>query len=150
MKIQKDEIIDLASRYVPVENPDFAEEGDLFYFLNRKLPNNKVLKDNEGWQFGGYGQCRGYVIDEAEKPRGKWIYMYYLDLARFPLVEEVLRVQPPHVVLGQFSSSDRSIQIRMVKCRPLTVKEQEEKKAVQKRKKQDAPDNIIAFPGKKQ
>ncbi|MFC1584955.1 hypothetical protein ACFL5V_05365 [Fibrobacterota bacterium] len=138
-KITIDEIIDLASRYVPVDKADFPQEGELFYFLVRKLAENKVLKDDEGWMFSGYGQCRGYAIDEAARPRGKWLFMYYLDLSRFPPTDQALKVQPPHVVKGQFFSQDRTAEFRIVRYRETKTEEQTSG--------EKASDNIIEFPG---
>ncbi len=149
MGLQKDEIIDLASRYVDVTRANFPYENDLFYFLMRKVPDNKVLKENEGWQFTGYGQITEYVLDTEAKPLGKWIFMYYLDFTRFPLEEQSLKLQPPHIVNGMFHSADRSFQIKMVKClRPSEIPEDHQPAAFASGESgsSEEPDNIIPFP----
>jgi hypothetical protein len=138
----REEIKELASRYVAVESADFPMDNDLFYFLVRKTSANKVLKDDEGWQFSGYGQCSGYLIDEEGKPLGKWIFMYYKDLSRFPLHEQVLKLQPPHITNGNFFSPDRTLEFRIVKCR---VEHQQESNMPDAGKQAG---NIIQFPGR--
>ena len=100
--MEKQEILDLASRYVSVEKADFPMDGELFYFRIRELPENKILKEDEGWKFSGYGQILEYVIDTESKPAGKWVFMFYLDLTQFPLKENSLRLQPPHIADGVF------------------------------------------------
>jgi len=140
-KITKEEIIKLASRYVHVDKADFPMDGDLFYFLARRMRENKVLKENEGWQFFGYGQCRGYALEEKARPRGKWLFMYYLDLSRFPLRKQVFKLQPPHITGGQFFSPDRTVEFRIVKCKPKRISGKSEQKKINK-----MPGNIIEFP----
>jgi hypothetical protein len=146
-RLSREQILEYAGRYINTKKADFPMEGDLFYFLNRRTVPNKVLKENEGWQFAGYALCRGYSLDEDSKPAGKWIFMYYLDLARFPLVEQALKVQPPHVALGQFQTPDRQLEIRMSKCRIFSLEEQNQ--MPNREKKQQQQNNIIAFPKKK-
>ena len=140
MQISSEDIIEWASRYIAVEGCRFPENNDLFIFLSRQVPENKVLKDGENWQFSGYGICAGYQADETAKPQGKWIYMDYYDLTTYPPQLRSLRLQPPHVALGKFFSQDRSLEIKMVKWeRPeipaLELGEEEEPKT----------DNIVAF-----
>lgn len=112
----KDEIIDLASRYVSSEEiTDFPHDGDLFCLLIREIPENKVLTDEEGWGFRGYGVCIGYVVDEEVKPRGKWLWMHFASLESFPPAAQVLKLQPPHVVKGRFQNPERTHEIRILK-----------------------------------
>jgi hypothetical protein len=125
-----------------VEKADFPLERDLFYFLARKMKENRVLKENEGWMFSGYGQCTGYSLDEDIKPKGKWIFMHFLDMSRFPLREQVIKLQPPHVASGKFSSPDRTVQFRIVKCRP-----EKSNFDLETVKQGSVPENIIQFPG---
>jgi hypothetical protein len=116
MGISRDEILDLASRYIsPDELSEFPFDGDLFCLLIRATPVNEVLSDEEGWTFRGYGICVGYTIDEEAKPRGKWLWMHFASLDAFPPVTQVLKLQPPHVVKGRFQNPERSHEIRIVK-----------------------------------
>ena len=116
MGISKDEIIDLASRYLsPEEITDFPFESDLFCLLVRAVPEDKVLTDEEGWAFRSYGICIGYSIDEETKPRGKWLWMHFASLEAFPPVAQVLKLQPPHVVKGRFHNPERTHEIRILK-----------------------------------
>jgi hypothetical protein len=116
MGISKEEIIDLATRYLsPEEITDFPSEGDLFCILARELPENKVLAEEEGWAFNGYGICVGYVIDEDTKPRGKWLWMHFASLNNFPPEGQVLKLQPPHVVKGRFQNPGRTHEFRILK-----------------------------------
>lgn len=110
-----DEILELASRYVePEEVGTIPEEGDIFYFQHRELPDNAILSDDEGWMFGGYAKLLSYEKDLTAKPVGKWIYMKYLSLATFPPQEGEIKLQPPHIALGKFQSPDRTIESRIV------------------------------------
>ncbi len=118
LKVSKDEILEWASRYVSVEKSDFPIEKDLFCFMSRAVPDNKVLKEDEGWRFSGYGYCLGYVLDEEEKPMGKWIYMDYMDLAQYPLEKQSLKLQPPHITNGRFFSPNRAMEIKMERLIP--------------------------------
>lgn len=116
MGISKDEIIDLASRYTSSEEiTDFPFESDLFCILVRELPENKILTDEEGWAFRGYGICIGYTIDEEAKPRGKWLWMHFASLDAFPPVAQIFKLQPPHVVKGRFQNPERNHEIRLLK-----------------------------------
>jgi hypothetical protein len=116
MGIPRDEITDLASRYVsPEEITDFPFESDLFCLLIRAIPEDKVLGDEEGWGFRGYGVCIGYTFDEEAKPRGKWLFMHFASLDSFPPVAQVLKLQPPHVVKGRFQNPERTHDIRILK-----------------------------------
>lgn len=116
MGISKDEIIDLASRYISSEEiTDFPFESDLFCILARELPKDKILTDEEGWAFRGYGICIGYTIEEGAKPRGKWLWMHFASLDTFPPVAQVFKLQPPHVVKGRFQNPERNHEIRILK-----------------------------------
>ena len=155
MSVSKQEIIDLALRYITTEEMvEFPENGDPFCLLIRILPTDRVLKDNEGWEFNGYGFCKGYTFDEETKPRGKWIWKHYLSLATFPPLPQVLKLQPPHITKGLFQSPDRSHEIRILKVdttsetainpEHLFNKQETERKA-----EQPAPDNHSFDPDKK-
>ncbi|MDG5815945.1 hypothetical protein QA601_12710 [Chitinispirillales bacterium ANBcel5] len=116
MGLSKEEIIDLAARYIPAdEATDFPHEGDLFCLLIRETTEEKVLSEEEGWGFGGYGLCTGYTLDEDAKPAGKWLWMHFVSLQNFPPEQQVIKLQPPHVVKGRFQNPDRSREIRIVK-----------------------------------
>ncbi|MBN1307976.1 MAG: hypothetical protein JXA18_08675 [Chitinispirillaceae bacterium] len=116
MGLSKEEIVDLALRYIsPEAVADFPYHGDLFCLLIRPLPADRVLAEEEGWGFSGYGVCIGYSRDEEAKPPGKWLWMHFASLSSFPPAAQVLRLQPPHVIRGRFQSADRKHEIRMVK-----------------------------------
>jgi len=116
MGISRDEIIELASRYVTTEEiTDFPFENDIFCMLIREIPHDKILQEEEGWSFRGYGICIGYVKDEESKPAGKWLWMHFVSLDTFPPAVQVLKLQPPHVVKGRFQNSERSHEIRILK-----------------------------------
>ncbi len=133
-----DDIIELASRYVePDELSDIPEEGDTFYFLHREIPDDKFLKDDEGWQFGGYAILNSYKMDMDAKPVGKWIFINYTSLATFPPEVREVKLQPPHIALGKFSSPDRSFETRMVRL--VTEEEEDEGNDTE----------LLQFPGKR-
>ena len=116
MGMSKEEIVDLARRYLPSEEiGDFPGEGDLFCLLIRQLPVDRVPAEEEGWAFNGYGVCTGYSYDDEAAPRGKWLWMHFASLATFPPVAQVLKLQPPHIIKGRFQSADRTHEIRIVK-----------------------------------
>lgn len=116
MGLSRDEILDLASRYIsPDEVVDFPYEGDVFCLLSRQIPQNQTVSEEEGWSFSGYGICVGYTVDEEAKPRGKWLWMHFASLVAFPPVTQVLKLQPPHVVKGNFQNAERSHDIRIIK-----------------------------------
>ncbi len=116
MGLSREEIVDLASRYVSAEEiTDFTCEGDVFSLLIRELPQDKVLSDEEGWGFGGYGLCLGYTVDHEAKPAGKWLWMHFASLQSFPPSPQVIRLQPPHVVKGRFQNPERTQEIRILK-----------------------------------
>lgn len=157
MPLTKQDIIDYASRYaMPEEHIDFPMDSDLFCLLGREIPANKVLAEEEGWQFQGYGVCLGYTLDEEAKPAGKWLWMHFASLSAFPPEAQVFKLQPPHVVKGRFFDPSRTREFRIVK---VTLKkagnvagpEMREKKAAGK----DVQDgdrtkgNIVKFRKKK-
>lgn len=116
MGIPRDEIIDLASRYVSSQEiTDFPFENDLFCLLIRAIPEDKVLTEEEGWGFRGYGVCIGYTYDDEAKPKGKWLLMHFASLDSFPPVAQILKLQPPHVVKGRFQNPERTHEIRILK-----------------------------------
>lgn len=159
--LSKNEIIDLALRYIsPEEITDFPYNSDLFCLLIRTLPENRILNDEEGWAFNGYGVCTGYSFDEKVKPPGKWLWMHFASLATFPPVAQVLKLQPPHVIKGRFQSVDRTHEIRIVKVaiastgKPDTGTGKQKKNTVKKKKGGNSKgsvrtDNIVAFRAKK-
>jgi hypothetical protein len=114
--LTRQEILDYALRYIGREEvTDFPIEGELFCFIEREVPAGKVLKDDEGWRFAGYQVCTGYVLDDDSKPVGKWVWMNYLSLESFPPQPRVVKLQPPHVVKGQFQNDARTRDIRILK-----------------------------------
>lgn len=116
MGLTRDEIIDLASRYTTQDElTDFPFDGDVFCILIREVPKDKVLQEEEGWAFRGYGICLGYVTDDEAKPAGKWLWMHFASLDTFPPGAQVLKLQPPHVVKGRFQNAERTHEIRMIK-----------------------------------
>ena len=116
MPLTKQDIIDYASRYAtPEEHTDFPMDSDLFCLLGREIPDNKVLAEEEGWQFQGYGVCLGYTLDEEAKPAGKWLWMHFASLSAFPPEAQVFKLQPPHVVKGRFFDPSRTREFRIVK-----------------------------------
>ncbi|MBN2188106.1 MAG: hypothetical protein JW699_01530 [Chitinispirillaceae bacterium] len=116
MPLTRQEIIDFASRYVaPEQIGDFPFDGDIFCLLDRKLIEGKVLKEEEGWQFRGYGVCSGYSLDSEVKPAGKWLWMHFVSLAVFPPAPQTMRLQPPHVVRGRFQDPSRTREYRIIK-----------------------------------
>ena len=147
-KLIRDEIVNLALRYIePGDITDFPLEGELFCFLERELPENKVLKAHEGWGFAGYGICRGYDYDSESKPRGKWLWFYFVSLVTFPPLIQSIRLQPPHIARGLFQTPQRDRQVKIVTI-PDTATIPGSREAVAT----DAPStpvhtgNIIAFP----
>ncbi len=139
--MDKTEIKEYASRYIDDEDMvDFPEEGDIFCFLHRELPDNKVLKDEEGWQFGGYAKLNHYELDMSAKPVGKWIIIHYTSLAHFPPHPAELKLQPPHIVLGQFTSPDKMHETKIMRVPDSFEEEIEE---------EDSEPNLMKFPGRK-
>ena len=112
----REEITEYALRYISQDEvTEFPMDGDLFCFVERPSEPGILKKDDEGWHFGSYGVCTGYVIDEDARPLGKWIWMNYLGLNAFPPEPQVIKLQPPHVVKGQFQNADRTHEIRILR-----------------------------------
>jgi hypothetical protein len=110
------EITDLALRYIDEDEiSEIPDADDLFCFFQRELPENKILKESEGWHFGGYGICKFYEIDATEKPAGKWIIFHFTSLASFPPQDSEIRLQPPHIARGNFVSPDKKFETKIVK-----------------------------------
>jgi hypothetical protein len=116
MFLSQQEIIDYASRYVASkEMLDFPGDGDLFCLIGRDLPEGKILGEEDGWVFQGYGICIGYTLDQEATPVGKWLWMHFASLTVFPPAEQVFKLQPPHVVKGRFQNPDRTKEYRIIK-----------------------------------
>jgi hypothetical protein len=116
MFLSRQEIVDYASRYVePGESVDFPYHGELFCLIGRDLPEGKILAEEEGWSFQWYGICLGYTLDNESNPPGKWLWMQFASLAAFPPTQQVLKLQPPHVVKGRFQNPDRTKEFRIIK-----------------------------------
>ena len=152
MKLTREKIIDLALRYISKDEiTDFPEEGDLFCFLERSLPENKVLKDNEGWGFAGYGICKGYDHDDESKPKGKWLWFYFISLNTFPPTQQTLKLQPPHIAKGIFQNLKRNGEIKIIKIPKyfLDINSSESlKEKLPAVSENPGKDNIILFPQK--
>ncbi len=141
--MKTNEIVDLAARYVEADDMHpIPEVGELFYFIHRELPDNRILKEDEGWQFGGYGKIIGYEIDQSEKPLGKWIVISYLSLASFPPQPSTLRLQPPHIALGTFQSPDRTMESRFLALQPAQEEQENDKN-------RDEEATLLAFSSRK-
>lgn len=117
MSLSRQDILDYATRYVSHEEIiDFPVDGDLFVFLARPAQNLPSPDNKEPqWEFGGYGVCLGYEMDAESKPEGKWLFMKFATLATFPPAVQSIKLQPPHVATGRFSSADRSRELRIVR-----------------------------------
>jgi len=116
MSLTRQKIIDYASRYVTLaESTDFPFDGDIFCLLSRKLNADKVLKEEEGWGFQGYGICSGYTLDNDSKPLGKWLRMHFVSLSTFLPSPQTIKLQPPHVVKGRFHDPSRTREFRIIK-----------------------------------
>jgi len=150
MSVPREEIVDLALRYLSRnEIGDFPVKNDLFCLLMREVRADKILKEEEGWSFAGYGVCSGYTYDEEAKPHGKWLWMHFASLASFPPAAQVLKLQPPHVVKGRFQSADRSNEIRILKVvldgPQKTVVETAKQDTTPKNENSTAENKIVAF-----
>lgn len=116
MPLTRQEIVDFALRYdTEADRADFPVSGDLFCFLVRDLPPGRVLEEEEGWRFSGYGLCDGYELDEEAKPGGKWIWFSFVSLSCFPPRKESMKLQPPHVVLGRIQNPARTTETRILR-----------------------------------
>jgi len=147
MFLSKNEIIEHASRYM--DDPqivDFPMEGDAFAILGEPVNKPKDWPKN-GRIFGGYGICRGYVLDEDSKPLGKWLFMMYDDLSKYPpVLNHAMKLQPPHVVTGHFYKQDRTMLIKIVKVDFKVASKIEPE--VDKSDTTFIPKNILQFPSK--
>jgi hypothetical protein len=116
MSLSRDEIINYANRYVPLEEiKPFPFEGEVFAFLHRPTgPAAPGVASGSAWQFGGYAVCLGYFPDMESKPEGKWIWMNSISLSTFPPRKANLRLQPPHVALCLFQNPERTMETRIV------------------------------------
>lgn len=136
--ITPEEIKELAARYLEEhEMQTIPDSGELFCFFQRELPDNRILKDDEGWGFGGYGICNRFEIDATEKPLGKWIIFHFTSLATFPPQESEIRLQPPHIAKGSFQSPDRSFETKIVALQSESEVEEHE----------ETDTEILNFPG---
>lgn len=110
-----EEVYELALRYIdPEDCIPLLHPGDLFALAHREIPDNAVLDDREGWEFAGYALLQKYVSDPKQKPRGKWVQMYYLSLETFPPQQVQLQLQPPHIAKGSFQDPTRTIETRIL------------------------------------
>lgn len=115
IELTREQVLEYASTYVDAgDTVDFPGPGDLFATIARELTPGKELTEIDGWMFAGYHVLRRYLRDERERPEGKWLTMEYLSLLAAPPQLSVLRLQPPHVVLGKFHSADRTIEYRFI------------------------------------
>jgi hypothetical protein len=149
------DIIEYALRYISEDEiTDFPRPGEIFALLARKLVQNKILKDDEGWQFAGYNICDRYELDTDAKPAGKWIWVHFVTLSTYPPVSSVLKLQPPHIVKGTFQNPDRTEEYKMVTVGSNVAELLQRSKSLSANRQQpttdensDTPDNIISFPG---
>jgi len=115
-KVPGNEIIDYALRYLSAsEIKNFPDEGDLFLLYERSLAEERYPDDDEGWEFRGYHQCLGYVIDDKELPVGKWVWMYFVCLKTVPPLQGVVKLQPPHIARGTYYNAKRTREMKVVK-----------------------------------
>lgn len=155
MPLSREEIIELALRYISEDEiTDFPQEEDLFCFMERKVPEGKVLKESEGWHFGGYAICKGYEYDHESKPAGKWLWFYFVSLNTFPPTRQNLKLQPPHIARGIFMNSDRSNELKITRIPEYFLDVDtlhKENSADEKDEEADTPvdDKIVQFPQKK-
>jgi len=137
--MKTEEIQEIASRYIDADDMvTVPEEGEVFAIFHRQLPDNKVLEDNEGWEFGGYGQLIEYELDMTANPVGKWITMHYTSLATFPPRIHEIRLQPPHIVLGRFTNPEKTFETEFF-CFPSDEEDEID----------DNEPNVMQFPGRK-
>ncbi len=152
MSLSREQILEYASPYVEQSEVfEFPMGGDLFCIMAREVPPDRELREHEGWQFGGYGVCRGYRLDTESKPEGKWLWFEFVSLMSFPPQPATLKLQPPHVVRGSFHSPDRSQEFKVLRIE-LDADTLEAYAALarevpeSKEPERAAPANIIAFP----
>jgi hypothetical protein len=146
MKLSREEILEYARRYISEEQAvDFPLSNELFCFIEREIPPDRVLNDDEGWQFGGYGICEGYTVDQESKPAGKWILFSFFSLHSFPPSLQAVKLQPPHIACGSFQNATRDKDIRIIKI-PLDSSEQRSSLSVDTTEESPRPGhNIIQF-----
>jgi hypothetical protein len=149
--MSREEIIEYASRYCETEEKyRFPMNGELFCFIEREVPADKPLSDDEGWQFGGYGLCIDYELDNEAKPAGKWIWFRFLTLQSFPPAMQELKLQPPHIVKGRFQNPDRTRETRIVGI-PLdalvNMPQGEEGEVPEQKPAKPKKAKILKFPG---
>lgn len=163
MPLKKEDITELALRYIEQDEiTDFPGEGDIFCILEREIPADRQLEEDEGWGFAGYSICRGYEHDRGSKPEGKWLFMDIVSLATFPPHRNQLRLQPPHIAKGRFQSPGRDREFRILRIDPDTSTEsakqppkpREPEKADKGHEKEppskeQAPSNVLRFPSRK-
>ena len=153
MTLNRDDIIDLALQYISNDEVvTFPGNNELFAFFQRILPDNKILKDDEGWKFSGYGICTGYEYDLHSKPRGKWIWFSFLSLHTFPPHKQSIKLQPPHIACGMFQTPQRTSEIKILnlsveKENSYSQDEVEDRNRNEDREK-DSKANILEFPKK--
>jgi len=153
MSLSRQEIIDFALQYLaPNEVIDFPIPGDLFGLFQRELPANKILKDDEGWRFAGYNLCRDYILDNESKPAGKWIWLRFVSLSAYPPFENLLKLQPPHIVKGIFQNPERTFEYRIAKValdKIASAKGDEtrpDQHSMPQQNELTLPSNILQFP----
>jgi hypothetical protein len=150
MNLSREELIDFALRYISQgEVADFPFDGDLYCILERDLTPDKILKDDEGWRFGGYNICKGYTLDDEAKPAGKWVWLKFVSLSAFPPTESFLKLQPPHVVKGVFQDPSRSHEYRLVKIDLGHPAASLDEKKSEPSSPAGPANNIIKFPTKR-
>ncbi|MDR0303932.1 MAG: hypothetical protein LBH98_04055 [Chitinispirillales bacterium] len=109
--ISVEEIIELALRYIDKsEISAVVRPKGLFALFSRRIS----VKNNEDWNFTGYGLLVDYTINSSEKPVGKWINMKYISLNTFPPQTVSLKLQPPHIAKGYFQNFDRTSENKIV------------------------------------
>ncbi|MCX7726788.1 MAG: hypothetical protein N2053_08050 [Chitinispirillaceae bacterium] len=159
MSISKEEIIDLALRYISEDEiTPFPDAGDFFAIFYKPLSGTeKIQREDKKVNFLFYGLCLDYFIDEQEKPYGKWILMSFLNFGHFPPIREAFKLQPPHIAKGKFQNSERTMEFYFFKIpirgKIYTVEEELEDKDKKKmrasKKKTKKVDNIVKFEKKK-
>jgi hypothetical protein len=155
MTLNPDDIIELALQYVSIDEvTDFPKNNELFCFFERSLPENRIFKDDEGWNFKGYGICICYEYDMQSKPRGKWIWFSFLSLDTFPPQKQNIKLQPPHIVRGMFQTLKRTSEIKILNLSSVEKENLHSQKEVKDNNrienfKEDSKTNILKFPEKR-
>jgi hypothetical protein len=86
-----------------------------------------------------------YLIDNSQKPRGKWITLKYISLDSFPPEPIDIRLQPPHIAKGYFQNFDRTFETQIVAVGSLLDAYKIEKTKEKSKKNQNEPE-ILQFP----